>query len=156
MAGIGPLLPYYSYPRASGDGTVDHDDDTFVALLLDSGHTVDRAAHTEISDVEGDELAEVNGYERVELEGVTWAQGEDDDEDKAIFSSDPIVFAADGGPITARYLVVASSTSGKLVGVAEFLDQPGGSPADLVITDTNSVTLQPTTGLMRHRAVTPE
>lgn len=52
---------YNSFLEYMADGTIDLDNDVFKGILLDNGHTPS-AAHTQYSDVSGDELATGNGY----------------------------------------------------------------------------------------------
>lgn len=143
-----PWQVYASLVEFAGDGTVDLDNDTFVAILLDSGHTPDVNTHDELADVVGDELASTNGYERQTLTGVTWVRSGAN----VTFTCNPFVFEADGGPIVARYCAIFDDTSSgdKLVAIC-LLDD---SPADVTVTDGNTLTITPhaSTGIVQYQA----
>lgn len=120
------------------DGTIDLDGDTFKLMLLDDGYTPS-AAHDEYSDVSGDEIANGSGYTTAgqALTSVTWGQTGG----VATFDSDPVIWTASGGPITARYAILFDDTvtGDPLIGYF-LLDN---SPADVTATDGNTLTVTP-------------
>lgn len=98
-------LIYNSFKEYMADGTLDLDGDSFKACLLDDGHTPS-AAHSQYSEVSGDELANGNGYTTggATLGTVTWTR-----------SGGTVTFdAADpswtSATFTARYMVIYDDT----------------------------------------------
>lgn len=134
----GTFTLYNSVAELIADGTIDLDGDTFKIALLDSGYTPS-GAHDEWADVSGDEIANGSGYTTggATLASVTWGQTGG----VATFDSDPVVWIASGGPITARYAVIYDDTTSgdKLIGYC-LLDT---APADVSVTDTNTLTVTP-------------
>jgi len=100
-------LIYNSFTEYIGDGTIDMDNDTFKAALLDDGHTPS-AAHTHYTDVSGDELANGNGYTTggATLANVSWGQTGG----TATFDADDPSWTE--ASFTARYAVIYSDTAG--------------------------------------------
>jgi len=66
---------YNSFKQYLGDGTIDMDGDTFKIILLGSGYTPD-AAHSQYSNISGNELANGNGYTTggQTLSNVVWSR----------------------------------------------------------------------------------
>lgn len=120
------------------DGTIDLDGHTFKLMLVDDGYTPN-AAHDEYEDVSDDEIANGAGYTTggAALTSVTWGQTGG----VATFDSDPVVWTATGGPITARYAILFddSVTGDPLIGYF-LLD---ATPADVTVTDGNTLTVSP-------------
>lgn len=134
----GTFTLYNSVAEWIGDGTIDLDSHTFKMILLDSGYTPS-GAHDLLEDVSGDEIANGSGYTTggATLTTVTWGQTGG----VATFDSDPVVWTASGGPITARYAVIYDDTASgdPLIGYL-LLDT---EPADLTATDGNTFTVGP-------------
>jgi hypothetical protein len=66
---------YNSFKQYLGDGTIDMDGDTFKIILLGSGYTPD-TAHSQYSNISGNELANGNGYTTggQTLSNVVWSR----------------------------------------------------------------------------------
>ncbi len=120
--------------------SVDVSTDLFKMILCGVGYTPDLASDQILADVTSEVSG--NGYARQTLQGVSFnlSGGE------AKFVSDPIVFSAVGGSITARRWVLfdESAASDPLV-CCGLLDSSG---SDVVITDGNTLTISlPASGL---------
>lgn len=132
--------PYNGARLEIGKGSVNLSSATIRALLTTSSYTPDPDAHKYLSDVTN-ELAAENGYERQTLGSVTWTQ--DNTNDRAVLKSSAIVFAAVGGPITARRAVLFVDTGDaatSLLLTAVLLD---ATPADFTAQDGGNITLTP-------------
>lgn len=133
----GTFTFYDSFAELIGDGTIDLDSHTFKMLLTTSSYTPS-GAHDELADITN-QVANGSGYTTggETLSGVTWGQTGG----VSTFDSDPVVWTASGGTITARYAVLYddTATNGKLVGYF-VLDS---APADVAVTDGNTLTVSP-------------
>jgi len=133
----GQFTFYNSVAELIGDGTIDFDTHTFKLQLHTSSYTPS-LSHDELADLTN-EVANAVGYTTggVTLTGITWAQTGG----VATFDSDPVVWNASGGPITARYaiLIDTDATNDKLIGYM-LLD---ATPANVSATDGNSLTVTP-------------
>ncbi len=133
----GPFTFYDSVAELIADGTIDLDGHTFNLQLHTSSYTPS-AAHDELADLTN-EVSNAFGYTTggVALTGVTWSQTGG----VATFDSDPVVWNASGGAITARYAVLIdlTATNDKLIGYF-LLDS---APANVSATDGNSLTVTP-------------
>ena len=125
---------YNAFKESVGDGTIDLDGHTFVMLLVGDGYTFD-ATDALVADI-ADELSG-NGYARVTLTGVTWAQVAG----TATFDADAAVFTASGGSIVARRAIIIDDTAaGDPLVCSALLDN---TPADVTATDGNTLTITP-------------
>lgn len=133
----GPFTFYDSVAELIADGALDLDGHTFNLQLHTSSYTPS-AAHDELADLTN-EVANGAGYTTggAALTGITWGQVGG----VATFDSDPVVWTAAGGPITARYAVLIdlTATNDKLIGYM-LLD---ATPADVTATDGNTLTVNP-------------
>lgn len=109
--------------------------DILKCLLTTSAYNVDLAAHETLSDIYAEVIG--NGYERKTLQNVSFAQ----DGNISKFSSDEIIFTADGGSITARRYVIYNDT---------VIDKPliltgllRSDNNNIIITDGNEIVLTP-------------
>ncbi len=118
-----------------GDGTIDLDSDTFICLLVTSSYTY-AATHTQISDVTN-ELSG-NGYSRQTLTGVTWSRSGG----TTTFDSADIAWTASGGSITARRAIVFDDTTTSPADALLCSSLLDDAPADVTVTDGNTLTLQ--------------
>jgi hypothetical protein len=108
----GAFTLYNSAGELLGDGTIDLDTHTFKLALVASGYTPS-LAHDEFADITN-ELSTAHGYTAggQTLTGVTWSRTGG----ATKFDSDPAVWTAAGGSITARYAVLYDDTNDKLIG----------------------------------------
>lgn len=134
----GTFTLYNHFAESIGDGSIDLDTHSFKIALLDSGYSPS-GAHSQWSNVSGDEIAGSYGYTTggATLTSVTWSQTGG----TATFDSDNQVWSASGGSISARYAVIYDDTHANdaLIGYV-LLDT---APADLTATDGNTMTVGP-------------
>lgn len=134
----GNWITYDSFKEYLGDGTIDLDTHTFRITLHTSAYTPNRGTQTVKADLTN-EVANGNGYTTngQALTGVTWTQTGG----TATFDATNPVWTASGGSITARYAVLhdddPTSPADPLVAYC-LLDT---TPADVVATDTNTLTI---------------
>ena len=131
------LVFYHSFSEAIADGTQDLDTHVFKLALFTSTHTP-ALTDTTFSALTN-QVATAFGYTAggATLGTVTWAQTTG----TATFDAADVTWTAAGGSITARYAVLYNSTvaaAGDLVGYI-LLDN---TPADVTVTDTNTLTVQ--------------
>jgi len=119
-----------------GDGSIDLEDHVFKIALLSAGYTPS-AAHAHYADLTN-QLPQANGYVTggITLDG-TWTA----EDGVGTFSSDPAVWQASGGSITARWAVIYDFTTldNPLLGYV-LLDN---TPADVAATSGNTLTVGP-------------
>jgi hypothetical protein len=108
----GPWTFYQSFVALLGNGTIDLDSDSFKVLLATSSYTPDVAAHEDLSDVSGGEVANGNGYA---TGGVAVTASWTRSGATATFDSDDPRWVATDSGITARYAVLYDDTADKLV-----------------------------------------
>lgn len=135
MAAAGKWKIYEQAKESIGDGTIDLDTNTFkMALFLSTSNcnTLSNSTYASLTN----EVANAFGYTTggVTLTTVTWSQTGG----VATFDSDPAVWTASGGSITARFAVIYQST-GELLCVC-LLDT---APADVTATTGNTLTITP-------------
>lgn len=130
---------YNKFPEYLGDGTIDMDDDTFKVQLHTSTHTP-ALSDALLSDLDN-EVANGNGYTTggYTIVSPTWVESSG----TVTFDSADPAWTASGGSITARYAMIYDDTPGSpaenpLVAYS-LLDN---SPADVSVTDGNTLTIQ--------------
>jgi hypothetical protein len=126
---------YESFPEFMGDNTIDMDGDTFkMALFSSTSNAATVTTNTAYTDLTN-EVANGNGYTTggVTLTSVTWAHSAG----TTTFDCDNASWTASGGSIVARFAVIYSSTSGKLVCYC-ILDS---TPADVTIVTGTTYTI---------------
>lgn len=131
------LVFYDIFSEAIADGTHDLDNDTIRVALFTSSYTPS-AAHTAYSGLTN-EVANGNGYTTggEALTSVQWNQASG----TATFDAADTEWTATGGSIVCRYAVLYNADAGgsnDLIGYI-LLDN---TPADVTVTDTNTLTLQ--------------
>lgn len=146
-----------SFAEEIGDGTIDLDTHSFVAIPLSSGYTFS-AAHNRVDDVTANEVT-TNGGARITLTGVTWSQTAG----VASFIADDVVWTQSGGTaLTIHSFAIADNTpSGDAnkpligcgllditAGGTDVVAPAGGSPA-------NTITLAATGGVFFTSTVNP-
>lgn len=99
---------YQAFSEAIADGRIDLDDDTLKLALFTSTHTPNAASDTQFG-LLSNEVANGNGYTTggESLTTISWAQSGG----TATLDADPVVWTANGGPITARYGVLYDDTA---------------------------------------------
>ena len=122
------------------DGTYDIDGDTFICALLDNAHTPDLAAHDDLTDVAGDEIADTD-YGRVTLTTVTW----DETNGTATFDADNIDFGT-SVDIAARYAVIFDDTHAE-DGLVAYLDLNDGGSSNVSSSSSEFVIQIAATGI---------
>ena len=95
---------YYTALERLMDGTYDLDNDTFTCMLLSNSHSPDLAAHDNLADISGDEIADTD-YARVNLTSVTW----DETNGTVTFDCADINFGT-SVDISARYAIIFDDT----------------------------------------------
>lgn len=131
----GTFTLYDHLAEGLGNKEFNFDTDTIKMTLHTSAYTPS-AAHAVAADLTN-EVANANGYTTggITLTTPTWAQAAG----VAKFSSDPAVWTAAGGSLTARYAVLRDTTIDHLIGYM-LLD---ATPANVVATDGNTLTVGP-------------
>lgn len=130
---------YESFREYIGDGTFDMNSNTFVCTLHTSSYTPSASTHTVSANLTN-EVANANGYTTggVTLASVVWTRTGG----SVKFDANDAVWTASGGSITARYAVIRASgtLNGRVNPLVAYvlLDT---TPADVVATDTNSLTV---------------
>ena len=131
------LNVYDSYKRDLQNGTIDVDGDTWIMGLSTTTYVPNAATHAILTDITNEVTG--NGYARQTLASVTLTEPV---AGTWQFDSADAVFTATGGSITARFYWIFDDTP---VGPVDplfcygLLDQ---TPADVVTTDTNTLTVQ--------------
>jgi hypothetical protein len=125
------------------DGTLDLNSNTFKCTLHTSAYTPNASSQTQMSHINA-EVANANGYttggKTLTTIGLVNTAG------TVKWSADNLVWSATGGSIVARYAVIsatntANGVTAPLVGYITLNDN-GGSPLDVTVTDGNTLTLQ--------------
>jgi len=129
---------YNSAKLYIGDGTMDLDTHAFKIALLRSGYTP-ALTHTQYSQLTN-QTPSGNGYTTtgVALTSVTYAQTNG----LATFDSADPAWTASGGTIIARYAVLYNDTTTSPVDALVAYCLLDTAPADVTITDGNTLTLQ--------------
>jgi hypothetical protein len=125
---------YESFVEFQGDNTIDLDNDTFkMALFLSTSNAATLTTNAAYADLTN-EHANANGYTTGgKTLTMTWAHSGQ----TTTLDCDDQVWTASGGSIVARFAVIYSSTSGKLVAYC-LLDT---TPADITTTTGNTLTI---------------
>lgn len=110
----------------------------FKAMLVTSLYTPNYDTNTYVSDISANEVASANGYARQALTTVSWAKGTN----KSRFTSAAVSFAASGGNIVARYMVIFKDTGVATTSPLICCILLDTTPADVTV--TNGQTLQVT------------
>jgi hypothetical protein len=137
------ITPYYKFKEFILDGTLDLNSNTFKLTLHTSGYTPSASTHTLFAHATN-EVANGNGYSTggIALSNLSLTSGSGTTK----WSADNIVWTANGGSITARYAVLwASGTlNGQANPLVAFitLNDQGGTPTDVTVTDGNTLTVQ--------------
>jgi hypothetical protein len=133
----GQLTLYNAVAKEIGDGSLDMDTQTFKATLHTSAYAPN-LAQSQYSDLTN-ELATANGYTNggATLTGVTWNQTSG----VCVFESGNVTWTAAGGSISARYLVLRSSSSANQLLIGYMLLD--ATPADVVVTSGNDLVITP-------------
>jgi hypothetical protein len=130
---------YNSFSMWMADGTFDLDADSFGLALFTSASNAATLTNTVLANITS-QVAQANGYTTggATLANVTWTNSSG----VAKFTSDPVVFTATGGNITARFAAIykngtANGRVNPLVGYC-LLDD---TPADVTLTAGNTLTI---------------
>jgi hypothetical protein len=126
-------------------GAIDHVNDTFKIILMNTTFAFDKDAHATLADVSADELATNYGYtqQNKTLSGGTLT--EDDTGDKAYRTFDSVSWVASGGsigPTGAAIIYDYTTSDDTIVGCIDFgadFTIPDGSPFQIqspTISDT--------------------
>lgn len=104
---------YNKFKEYFGDGTIDLDDDTFKAMLMNTSH-VFTATHTQRTNVSANQIATGNGYTQatgggtgLSLASTSWSEASG----TLTFNSNSLSWTASGGSIVASDLVVFDDTA---------------------------------------------
>lgn len=132
----GAMTPYDILAESLADGTLDLDTNTFKVALFTSSYTPNDATDVSYSALTN-EVANGLGYTTggYTLTGVTWSQTGG----VATFDAADASWTATGGSITARHAVIYDSTASVNNLMFHFLLD--ATPADVTVTDTNTLTL---------------
>ena len=136
MAIVSTLSNHYKYQKMAG--AIDHVNDTFKIILMNTTFAFDKDAHATLADVSADELATNYGYtqQNKALSGGTLT--EDDTGDKAYRTFDSVSWVASVGSIgpTGAAIIYDDTTADKtVVGCIDF-------GTDFTIPDGSSLLLQ--------------
>lgn len=134
----GTFTLFDSFALRMADGTIDLDSHTFKMSLHTSSFVPSvstMAVHADLTN----EVANANGYTTggISLTSVTYTLSAA----VAKFTSAAPVWTAAGGSITARYAVIYDDTSTNKDLIGYFLLDV--TPADVTVTDTNTLTVNP-------------
>jgi hypothetical protein len=127
------------FKEYTGDGTIDLDGDTFKIVLCSS--TSNAATQTlQLYASLTEELSTANGYTNggAALTSVTWTESAG----TVTFDSADPSWTASGGSITARFAVVYDDTPTSPADPLCFSCLMDNSPADVTVTDGNTLTIQ--------------
>lgn len=130
---------YNKFPEYLGDGTIDMDADTFTCNLYLSTSNCATLTHDVLADLDN-QVATNYGYtqDAEDLTSVTWVESTG----TITFDSADPAWTASGGSIVARFAVIydnsPTSPANPLV-AHSLLDT---TPADVTVTDGNTLTLQ--------------
>lgn len=132
----GAWKSYGPYQEALRKKLIDEDVDEFRMMLLDSGHTPDRSAHDQVSDISGDECA---NYERQVIAGAVSRSGL-----VVTFTAaaDTAIVASGGDIDDPKYAVIYHLATLRPAYICD-LNSGGGAHADI---PENSVLLVPLPG----------
>lgn len=132
----GPMVAYDILAESLADGTLDLDTHTFKVALFTSTYTPNVATNVSYSALTN-EVANGNGYTTTgyTLTGVTWSQTGG----VATFDAADAAWTASGGSIVARTAVIYDSTA--TVNNLMFYFLLDSTPADVTVTDTNTLTI---------------
>ena len=136
MAIVSTLSNHYKYQKMAG--AIDHINDTFKIILMNTTFAFDKDAHATLADVSADELATDYGYtqQNKALSGGTLT--EDDTGDKAYRTFDHVSWVAASGSIgpTGAACIYDDTTVDKtIVGCIDF-------GADFTIPDGSTFQIQ--------------
>ena len=131
------LIAYDSVKRDKNNGTIDWDNDTFIIGLSTSTYTPNRSTHETLSDITN-ELSG-NGYSRQTLASVTLTEPT---AGTWMFDSANPVFTASGGSLVARYWWMFDDTPTSPADPLCFYGLLDDTPADVTVTDGNTLTLE--------------
>lgn len=129
-----PWARYNSGQLKVENSTIDLDADVIKVALFTSAYTP-AATDTTYASINANEVANANGYT---TGGITVTTTVTEAAGVVTFDSNDPTWTAAGGSITARYAVLYDSTTGDLLAYS-LLDN---TPADVTVTDTNTLTLQ--------------
>lgn len=129
-----PWARYNSGQLKVENSTIDLDADVIKVALFTSAYTP-AATDTTYASISANEVANANGYT---TGGITVTTTVTEAAGVVTFDSNDPTWTAAGGSITARYAVLYDSTTGDLLAYS-LLDN---TPADVTVTDTNTLTLQ--------------
>ena len=148
----GNWIVYNSAKEFMLDGTIDLDaGDGFFSVVLCTSSYTPALTHSTYANISGAEVANGNGYTTGgDFPGtVTWAAAGGDATQMIFDSADP-AWTASGGSITARYAVLTHVAAG--TGVPQSTDKIiaylllDTTPADVTVTDGNTLTIQLASG----------
>ena len=136
---------YNSFRKYVADGTIDLDTDVFHVTLHTSTYTPSVTTHTVYADLTN-ELSTANGYTNDSggagkvLASPTWTQSTS----TLTFDATDTSWTASGGSLVSRYAVISkySTTANGIVRPLVAYILMNTAPADITVTDTNSLTLQ--------------
>ncbi len=131
------FIAFDTFKRDKINGTIDVDGDTFIVGLSTSTYVPNRSTHEILTDVTNEVSG--SGYARQTLASVTLTEPTTG---TWMFDSVDPVFTASGGTITARWYWVFDDTPSGPVDPLCFYGNIDDTPADVVVTDGNTLTLE--------------
>jgi hypothetical protein len=133
----GTIVVYDSFKRDFQNGLMDVDGDTWICGLSTTTYVPNQGTHEILTDITNEVSG--NGYARQTLASVTLTEPVAGT--WQFDSADP-VFTASGGSITARWWWVFDDTPTSPADPLLAYGLLDDTPADVVTTDTNTLTLQ--------------
>lgn len=130
---------YDKFAEYLGDGTIDMDGDTFKCQLHTSSHTPSLSLDAVKADLDN-EVANGSGYTTggVTLSSVTWTESSG----TVTFDAADPAWTASGGTITGRYAIILDDTPTSPADPLVAYSLLDNSPADVSVTDGNTLTIQ--------------
>ena len=126
---------YNTFREYMADGTIDLDGDTFLMGLVTSAYTPDYENHSVLSDITN----EVSGYGYArDTLSCTWVRSTT----TVTFDSDDGVYTASGGSIVCRRAFIYDDTPSSPTDPLACLSLLDNTPADVTVTDGNSLTVE--------------
>lgn len=128
-------LNWYNKAKKNKNTVMNLASDTFKVLLTTSSYTPSQTTHEVLADVTNEVSG--NGYARQTLGSVTFNESAG----TVTFDAADPVFTASGGSITGRYFVIYNDTVASPTKPLLFYGLLDTTPADVVTTDGNTLTL---------------
>ena len=130
---------YHQFPEYLGDGTIDMDADTFTCNLYLSTSNCATLANDVLADFTN-QVATAFGYtqDAEDLTSVTWTESTG----TVTFDSADPAWTASGGSIVARFAMIYDNTPTSPANPCVCYSLLDNAPADVTVTDGNTLTLQ--------------